>query len=603
MFDGRDEAILERRLRMHHPLKDILRVKKRRETDMTGAGEAAWQALLKTALPLPIWVPCSPAQLLAFESRADLMLLGGSVGSGKTNCALGIALVRHERVRVERKTKEAAGAIVKDLLQFTRHDDRRNDGKGEWVLDDPKTRLVQVHWNGLSTDTDFGNTIGNPTDLRIIDEVSQVAEKYARDGVAWVRTTTPGQRCASIWTTNPDDTARAYWLVKMFAPWIDPDYKGVPAKDGELRFFITNPFTLEEIEVEEGTERTFEDERRGTQTVRASSRTFIGLSTADNFFLTDLEGYQSRMAATMTAAGFRRFLKGSFHERAEDPPDQIIPTDWCKRAQDRWHPGGWRDAGMYVTDRPYMCAVGADIAGGTLGRGKDRNVIVARWGGWFAEPVILALDEIAGKRIASRILDVRKNNCPVYLDAGGGGARVYERLTESIPDRVEGVVFNSPSHGEMDVNKMFEFKNMRSYLWWRFREALDPDNERQVMIPPDGEILDEFTRPRYQDEGGTLVVESKKRMREQYNRSTDIADAIIMAAVGWACPHRGIMQWRLAEKYVRPSLSGAPTGRIVLHPDDDGDISPEREFRRGVPSRQRLHPVFGRGGRPRTWMG
>lgn len=69
----------------------------------------------------------------------------------------------------------------------------------------------------------------------------------------------------------------------------------------------------------------------------------------------------------------------------------------------------------------------------------------------------------------------------------GVGASPYDFLNEA-GQQVAGVnVSESPT--AMDRSRRIGFKNLRSQLWWKFREALDPEANTGIALPPDPRLL------------------------------------------------------------------------------------------------------------------
>jgi len=67
---------------------------------------------------------------------------------------------------------------------------------------------------------------------------------------------------------------------------------------------------------------------------------------------------------------------------------------------------------------------------------------------------------------------------------------------------------------------------------------LEPDGKFGVCLPPDTDetdLIGDLTAPTYKVmSNGKILVESKESVRKRLGRSTDYADAVIMAIVGIA---------------------------------------------------------------------
>ena len=73
------------------------------------------------------------------------------------------------------------------------------------------------------------------------------------------------------------------------------------------------------------------------------------------------------------------------------------------------------------------------------------------------------------------------------------------------------------------------YANMRSDLWWSFREALDPENREEVALPPDRRLAAQLAAPTWKLRGDAILIESKDDLRKRLGTSTDDADAVILA--------------------------------------------------------------------------
>ena len=70
-------------------------------------------------------------------------------------------------------------------------------------------------------------------------------------------------------------------------------------------------------------------------------------------------------------------------------------------------------------------------------------------------------------------------------------------------------------------------------MWWRLREALDPDYGLEVVLPPDPKLQADLTAPTYSVRPGQppkIYVESKQDIMKRLGRSPDRDDAVVY---GW----------------------------------------------------------------------
>ena len=66
-------------------------------------------------------------------------------------------------------------------------------------------------------------------------------------------------------------------------------------------------------------------------------------------------------------------------------------------------------------------------------------------------------------------------------------------------------------------------------MYWRLREALDPESGDDLMLPPDPELLADLTAARFEVRASGIVVEAKEKIKERLGRSPDCAAAVALA--------------------------------------------------------------------------
>jgi hypothetical protein len=188
-------------------------------------------------------------------------------------------------------------------------------------------------------------------------------------------------------------------------------------------------------------------------------------------------------------------------------------------AQKRWSPE--RPAGVGMT------SMGVDIAQG----GADRTVIAPRYGDWFAPLIVKPGRETPdGPTAASLIVMHMRDAAMVNIDLGGGwGGSCFDFLKSNDMVSMTGIVPGAASAGKT-VDGRLTFRNVRAEMWWRFREALDPNSEFRVALPPDPELRSELASPKWlMTSGNAIQIEEKSKIKDRLGRSPDKGDAIVMA--------------------------------------------------------------------------
>jgi hypothetical protein len=351
---------------------------------------------------------------------------------------------------------------------------------------------------------------GIPFDLKVFDEAAQFLEAQIRFHVGWLRDAKdPEQRTRAVLATNPPIDATGDWIIGFFRPWLDITHPK-PAKPGELRFFVTAP-DGSDLEVADATPVEL-----GGRKLTPMSRTFIPAELADNPFLINT-GYQAVLDGLPEP--LRSAVRdGNFMAARRDAEWQVIPTAWVLDAQARWTPRGFGQFGM--------TAMAFDPAGG----GKDAAELTWRHQGWYAPIVTTKGAETAdGSRAAGSIIAHRRDSAPVVVDVGGGyGGAVTLRLNDNgIAHRA----FNGAGKSTAKtIDGRLGFTNKRAEAWWRFREALDPDQKggSVIALPDDAELRADLTAPTYGVTDRGIRIEGKDDIRARLGRSPGKGDAVVM---------------------------------------------------------------------------
>jgi hypothetical protein len=473
---------------------------------MTPEERAEVDMLLATYEP-PLWTPLPGPQTIAYRSDANVIGFGGAAGGGKTDLAIGKALTQHRKCIVVRKNGTEHVGMVDRMGELLGGRDGWNSKDAIWRLPD-----VQVEFGSVPNMGDEQKYRGRPHDLIIYDEAAEIPEFQIRFLMAWNRTTEPNQKCQTLLTFNPPSAAEGRWLIKFFAPWLDKKYAGKRAVPGELRWFVTYMEGKLAHDIEVDGPEPFE---RNGELLIPKSRTFIPSRVTDNPYLTGT-GYVSTLQALPEPLR-SQMLYGDFEAGMEDDAMQVIPTKWVEIAMARW-----RDLDI----KPPMDSIGVDVARG----GKDKTVISRRHGMWFDKLITYpGTASPDGPTVAGYTIAAMRDNAPLHIDVIGVGSSPYDFLNNAGLPAV-GVNVAEAARG-MDKSGRLGFGNLRSELWWRMREALDPTANNGIALPDDQLLLADLCAPRWRLRGKVIQVESREDIIDRIKRSPDYASAVILANI------------------------------------------------------------------------
>lgn len=493
---------------------------------LTAQERAELDELLASDLAQVAWRPLPGPQTMAYHSEADVIGFGGAAGGGKTDLACGMALTKHRRTAMFRRVGTELVGITDRLVELFKGKDGYNGSERIWRRDGLQIELASVPNLG-----DERGHQGRPKDLLVIDEAANFLEAQVRFLMGWVRTTVQGLHPQTLMTFNPPTSAEGRWVVSFFAPWIDKNYAGpdgralpgelryvavIPGENGvsrDLWFGRTNPGQF--VIVNGKPTWDFNPADYAPQDiVTPQSRTFIPSRISDNPFLAST-GYMSVLQALPEPLR-SQMLYGDFQAGMEDDPWQVIPTAWIEAAQARW------------TDRSpkgEMMSMGVDVARG----GRDQSVIAKRFAGnWYDRLIKLPGTATPdGQTLAAQIIAHRRDSAPIHLDVIGVGASPYDLLRVA-RQQVLGINVAEASNNT-DRSGRLRFANLRSELWWRLREQLDPVTDTGIALPPDPELLADLAAPRWSMQGLRVKVESREDIVDRIGRSPDCASAVILA--------------------------------------------------------------------------
>lgn len=498
-----------------------------------------------------LWLPDpdNEPQTQAYYSKADLMLFGGSPGGGKSDLLVGLALTQHLRSVIFRAQAVDLRALEERILAIAGRDGWNGADK---ILRKDGKILELSHLAKPGAELSHQ---GRARDFIGFDEGAQLAKAKVSFVMGWLRSVVPTQRRRVVIASNPPTGGEGEWLCEWFAPWVDDKFTD-PAKPGELRWAVTAPDRdATTVWLKEGHPVFFEtdrDHRRATQeeideehprVCQPLTRTFIPSMLKDNPYLAK-SGYRAQLQALPEPLR-SQLLNGNFMAGRADHEWQVIPTAWVKEAQARWTPR--------PPDNAAMTAIGVDVAQG----GADHSTLACRHGPWYADVISKpGVETPKPSDVAGMVVTHRRNSATVIVDMGGGyGGGVSERLTEN---EISVVKYNGANDSTAKTNDdaKLAFFNKRAEIHWRFREALDPDQDggSLIALPPDPQILADLTAPRWKLTTRGIQIESKEELKkpERLGRSPDKGDAVVMA-------------WSEGEKALIKKMKSKPVNVPVEH--------------------------------------
>jgi len=449
-----------------------------------------------------LWAPQNKPQWQAYLSKADCLFLGGASGGGKTQLLLGLSLTAHqESIIFRREYKQLVGStgIVSESAKILQETDAKyNAHEMTWRNIPPKG--TNLDFGAVKYEVDVNKYRGRPHDFIGFDELTEFSRYQFEFLQAWARTTDDSQRVRVVATGNPPTTPQGKWVIDYWRPWLDSTYKN-PAKPGELRYFVNLGGRDTEVDGPEEIEGLI-----------PQSRTFIPATVYDNPYYG--EEYVAQLQALPEELR-RAFLEGDFDILSgEDDPFQLIKYDWVRMAQERWK----------NMERPdVLTHVGVDVARG----GKDNTVLAPRYSNYVDELLVYSGSVTKrGNDIGVLVVDLVGESDPIInVDCIGVGGAAFDYIFD-LDYTVAAINFSNKSNA-FDQSGRFKMRNKRAEFYWKLREALDPDLEGQLALPPnDSELLEELTSMYYTVKPSGIEIESKEKIKERLGRSPDRADGV-----------------------------------------------------------------------------
>ena len=469
-------------------------------------------AKVKAESKPPVWSPDlrNVPQMQGYACDANEILTAGGSFGGKTDLLLGMAMTKHRRSIIFRRESTQLKPLIERAQEILGPTDAIYHKVDKHWRDIPGERTLQ--FASMQYEDDKEDYQGASQDLKGFDELTHFTESQYMFVTGWLRTTKENQRTQMMSTCNPPKPGRGDWVLRRWAAWLNPLHPE-PANSGEIRWFVNIPNrearTVQEMEVADGTPFQHEGE-----TLYPKSRTAILSTFRDNIY-TKPE-YEATLQS-LPEPDRSRLLYGDFTAGHEDDAYQVIPTEWVFKAIDRWKQ-------RERPDTP-MTAVGVDPARG----GEDTTNYAPRYGNWYDEliqqPGSATPD---GFIIATEVKRIRQGHGVVNIDSIGIGAAPFDILrSQDIPIQA---INASESTDERDRTDQFGFINVRAKLWWKFREALDPEFGEDIALPDDREMVADLCSAKWEETVRGIKIIHKDKVKQTLGRSPGKGEAVIMAA-------------------------------------------------------------------------
>ena len=140
------------------------------------------------------------------------------------------------------------------------------------------------------------------------------------------------------------------------------------------------------------------------------------------------------------------------------------------------------------------------------------------------------------------MLKYRHDQCKVVIDVGGGwGGDAHGHL---MANQVDSTAYMGVKKSlRRSADGQLTFKNVRTEAYWRFREALNPDQRggSPIFLPDDKGLFADLTAPHYTIVSNGIEIEPKEKLVKRLGRSPDKGDAVVMS---WWAGARMSTDWQ-----------------------------------------------------------
>ena len=507
---------------------------------------------------LNIWQPFpNTNNEFAYQHIADELFYGGKAGVGKSILLLLLARDSKSSLVLRREFPRTRALIEKSREIFQTSDSSRlknsfNESLHLWRLKNGAT----VEFGAMQYEESKNKYQGREHQLKLWDEITEFSESQYRFANIWCRDGDPKIRCRVVVTGNPPTTIDGEWVIDYWSPFIDPDFDGNRAEEGSLVWYVRVKINEEDKDLEiartsvkEVREHianntlpirpTYAYKNPDTQEItilEGQSRSFLSGSLQDNRAMI-AKGYDKKLQSLPEFERIR-FAEGKFQRVTESTELQVIPTAWVIAAMDRWVAFmGTKSLDFNIAisiyrtkmQAPNMSSMGVDPSRG----GEDDTAIAARFDDWIA-PLHLTKGKYVedGDAVRDIIQKIKIGNPQINMDVVSIGSSAYDSCKKMgwqlVAINGGGVATDRGGRNKItDRTGLLQFRDVNAMLAWKLMEALDPQYNPTLMLPPDPKLKAELCSIRRSSiDGGVVTIESKKEVKKRLGRSPDRADAV-----------------------------------------------------------------------------
>ncbi len=215
-----------------------------------------------------------------------------------------------------------------------------------------------------------------------------------------------------------------------------------------------------------------------------------------------------------------RYKNQVLGEFADFGESSLYKLSWLERAIELWYD-------RQDEKHEGLVAYGVDPADG----GVD-NSAICRWIGSYCEWIkyydVPVMELVP---IVQRLLGPA-TNAPIGFDTIGVGTGAYQTLKKKgykvVSLKASAAAVDRAGEPIMDAYRMNTFRDLRSAMYWRLREGLDPTSPHyaNIALPPDDRLTSELLAHEWAESNGVLRVLPKDDVKKKIGHSPDGSDCL-----------------------------------------------------------------------------